>query len=265
MFPINLRFSRYMLRNVLIQEIEYRAYYYMMIVSLLISFASDFIILKLAHNENRASYIQYNQIYSFILLGLFVRTSSSLWGASLSFEKQIRNGEFRRYLLQPVKFSQIFFVNALGEKLFTWLLLSFIFLMLYIFRGSQELSLPHFHFIPFFFLAIFISWSIFYFFILCAFWLQESSFMISAFNFTTGLFAGSIVPIDWLPSSLRGSLFMSPMPYLGHYPIAAALGKIPSDDFTMTFLRGLLWLFFFSGLNTLLFKKGVRRYESFGG
>jgi ABC-type uncharacterized transport system permease subunit len=55
------------------------------------------------------------------------------------------------------------------------------------------------------------------------------------------------------------------MPYLGHYPIAAALGKISSDDFTMTFLRGLLWLFFFSGLNTLLFKKGVKRYESFGG
>jgi ABC-2 type transport system permease protein len=254
-----------MLRNVLIQELEYRAYYYMMIVSLLISFASDFIILKLAHNGTRISYVEYNQIYSFILFALFARTSNSLWGASLSFEKQIRNGEFRRYLLQPVKFSQVFAVNALGEKLFTWMMLAIIFLGLYFFQSQEKLSLPHIYFYPFMLLSICLSWSIFYFFILCAFWLQESAFMISAFNFTTGIFAGSILPIDWLPQSLRHFLFFSPMPYLGHFPISAAMGKMPDTDFSSSLLRGFLWLVFMLSLNSVLFKKGIRRYESFGG
>jgi ABC-2 type transport system permease protein len=263
--PFNVRFGRYMLRNVLIQELEYRAYYYMMIVSLLISFAADFIILKLAHSEGRESYVGYNQIYSFILFALFVRTSNSLWGASLSFEKQIRNGEFRRYLLQPVKFSQIFAVNALGEKLFTWILLALIFVGLLFLKTEQDLHLPHIYFYPFMILSIALSWSIFYFFVLCAFWLHESAFMISAFNFTTGIFAGSILPLDWLPLTLRKCLLLSPMPYLGHYPISAAMGKVLESDFSYAILRGFLWFAFMVSLNTLMFKKGVRRYESFGG
>lgn len=155
-------------------------------------------------------------------------------GASLSFEKQIRNGEFRRYLLQPVKFSQILQWMPLAKNFYMdsfgfYICRSFISQNWTRTSSTSRLFLSFHDFINRSFVEYFL------FFCSLCFWLHESAFMISAFNFTTGIFAGSILPIDWLPQALRKVLLLSPMPYLGHYPISAAMGKVLEIDFFMRF------------------------------
>jgi len=259
-----LRFNLLILRNVLFREMEYRAHYYIMLLSLFISFSADYLILKFSHG-GRNSYISSEQILSFVIMGLIVRTASVLWGQSLTFESEIRNGNFRRYLLQPVNFPEIFFSTATGEKFFTWVMMFIGYLILLLWIGTPDIVIPHWSFLPFLMLSIALTWSIYYSITLLAFWLHESSFMNIAFNLGVGIFSGTLVPLDWLPLVVQKIIPYTPLLYIGDVPMRAAFSTMSLPETLRAFAIGLSWLLGIAAINALLFKKGVRRYESFGG
>ncbi len=262
---MRLRYGFLVVRNIFLREIEYRATYYLMFVSIGISFAADYLILKYSHSTNRQTYLASHEIMSFVVLGLFLRMSSVLWGDSITFEKEIRDGDFRRYLLQPIKFRQLFVFTAIGEKCITWPILIGGYVMLALFVGSERLVIPEWPFYIFFILALAITWSFYYLFVVFTFWLHETNFMMIAFNLAIGVFAGSIVPLDWLSPGLRNFLSYTPLPLLGDVPIRAALGKLPSTDILRYMLIGTGWLLALLLANSILYTRGVRKYESFGG
>lgn len=259
-----LRFNLLILRNVLFREMEYRAHYYIMLLSFFVSFSADYLILKFSHG-GRDSYISEQQILSFVIIGLIIRTASVLWGQSLTFEAEIRNGNFRRYLLQPVNFSEIFFSTATGEKFFTWVMMLVGYLVLFLWIGSPDIVIPDWTFVPFLFLSVALTWSIYYTITLLAFWLHESSFMNIAFNLSVGIFSGTLVPLDWLPLFFQKIVPYTPLLYIGDIPMRAAFSSLNHQETINAFAMAMLWLVALSLLNALLYRKGVRRYESFGG
>lgn len=259
-----LRFSYLILRNILFRELEYRAHYYLMLVSFFISFAADYLILKFSHG-GRQSFVSEEGILSFVIFGLVVRSSSMLWGQSLVFESEIRNGDFRRYLLQPVNFSEIFAATALGEKAITWSMMLVSYLLILFIVGADKVIIPHWSFIPFLALSIMLVWTIYYTITLLTFWLHETSFMNISFNISVGIFSGTIVPFDWLPTPIQTFVSYTPFKAIGDYPMRAAFSQLGPSEVHQGLSVSLLWLVALWMLNFSLYEKGVRRYESFGG
>ena len=262
---MTFRFGRLILRNILFRDLEYRAHYYLLTISSFITFAADYLILKYSSAASRVTYIGPERIFSFVALGILLRTSVVMWDMSLAFEQEIRSGEFRRYLLQPIRFPELYTYTAIGEKLVTWFFLGLAAVLTLWLQQEPRLIMPAPSFFIFLPLAVLITWSIYYCFLTLTFWLQETSFLTVAFNISMGIFAGSIVPLDWLPPTLQKIIYFTPLPFLGDIPIRAAFGNLSADRVHFYLGAGLVWLGILSILNFVLFRKGVRRYESFGG
>lgn len=260
-----MRLIGLLVRNTVLREWEYRSAYWLLILSQFFSYAADYLLLKFSYGSGRTTFLANEEVSTFVLIGLVIRSSASQWGEVFSSSMQIRNGEFRRFLLQPVNYSTILMSVFTGEKLITWALLFGGMLIAHLIGGNALIQIPHALFWAFFIQALILTWSIYYAIVLSTFWFGDSNFLAITFNISTATFTGTLVPFDWLPHFAQKLVTFTPFRLLGDFPIRAALGKLSPDEIQSGFLLGLLWFFFLATLNTALFLRGTKRYESFGG
>ncbi len=260
----NFPLAYLVIRNTLFREIEYRIHYWILIISYFVSFFSDYLILKLSYATGRESFLNQHEVFAFVFWGLVVRNSSTLWQEVMTFSTQIKTGEFRRFLLQPIRFYKYFAFSCTGEKAITWPLNIFAFIVVRIFF-SADVSAPHHYFWLLFLCSFVLTWSLYYTFTLVTFWIEDSHFLIASFNLSSGIFAGSLLPFDWLPDSLQSALRFTPFRLLGDIPIRAALGKLSPQEYYNSLMMAALWMLVLFSINAYLFSRGTLRYESHGG
>ncbi|MAJ45074.1 MAG: hypothetical protein CMF96_10075 [Candidatus Marinimicrobia bacterium] len=122
-----------------------------------------------------------------------------------------------------------------------------------------------FGFILFLTLAVFLSYSLYFLIVCCAFWFGEVRVLILAFNLSSRVFAGSIIPLEFFPNYMLQFIQNTPLPYLVNIPVNIALGKIPAEQWDWLFLKGCIWTLITVVTGHLLYERGIKKYEGFGG
>ncbi|MEO5668690.1 MAG: ABC-2 family transporter protein [Bdellovibrionota bacterium] len=262
-------FSR-VLKNTISVDLEYRFNYVMIALSSVITIAMEWAIFShVFANRDQVGGLEASSAFAFILYGMILRTVQALWGPIFTSIEEIREGAFRRYILQPIFHPTYFLAQALGNKV-TPFIGAVVICIVYkspLFSSPETFlalgNLPYS--VLSFALSTLLLWAVCLMIVYASFFLDESSFLIVSLNIAASMLSGSQLPLSWYPEIVRKVLMWTPLPLWGDWPLRAALGLLSYDEQIRYLGLWALWaaiVFFFV---VLFYKRGLKRYESFGG
>lgn len=208
-------------------------------------------------------------IIAYYMLTMISRAFSSMPGLCSGIALQVRDGEIKKFLIQPVDMLGFLLLGRVAHKAtyYTIAVVPFVFVFFLcrgFFPGWPEAPV----FIAFclslfmgFLLGFFIEASLG----LVAFWFLEVSSLVFIYNLLSFFLSGHMFPLDLLPDWAIDIVNVLPFQYLAYMPAAIFLGKIPEEELWTSLAIEACWLLAFIALARFMFERGVQRYSGFGG
>jgi ABC-2 type transport system permease protein len=211
-----------------------------------------------------------NRMIAYLLLVQVSRMFSSMPGLATGISRDIRDGNLKKYLMQPIDM--------------LWYLLSY--------RGAHKLAyiatvaLPYgllfflcrdvFEAFPFNFVtlaayavSLLLAFVIGFFFEGClglvGFWMLEVTSLMYIVNIATFFVSGQLFPIDLLHPSVVACLTYLPFQYLAYFPAMVFLEMKTGEELIWGLIIELAWAVFFVVLARWLYRLGLRHYSAYGG
>ena len=213
---------------------------------------------------------RFRDMVAYYLLTMIARAFSSMPGLASGIAKQIREGEIKRYLIQPIDLIAFLLLTRVAHKLAYYAVAIAPFaLVFYLCRDYFVEGWPS---LPVFlaFCASLVMGFLIGFFLEAAigmigFWFLEVSSLLFVLMLFSFFLSGHMFPLTMLPEGIQGFVNFLPFKYLAFFPAAIFLGKIPEEDLPMEIAIEAIWLAVFIFLCRLAYARGVKRYSGFGG
>jgi viologen exporter family transport system permease protein len=211
----------------------------------------------------------YREMVAYYLLTQISRAFSSMPGLASNMALQIRNGEIKKFLIQPVDLIGFLLLGRLAHKLVYYVVAAGPFaLVFFLCRGffdgwPDALTMCAFvaSLVMSFLLGFFLEATLG----MVGFWFLEVSSLLFVYMLFSFFFSGHMFPIDMLPGSWATLVRAIPLQYLAYFPAAVFLGKVQGTQLAWGLLIQLAWVLLFMGLCRLAFSLGVKRYSGYGG
>lgn len=180
----------------------------------------------------------------------------------------IKNGELTNYLLKPISYLKITFLNELPWRFIQGTLaITTIILISVAASGLIQITTSPLGIILAVFATI-LAYFISFLFKMClgllAFWLTEINGVLLIFEIIMDICAGIIIPLVFLPSLLQTFFNFLPFAYMIYYPILSLLGKLTTQQQLMTIGAQIVWLAVFYILYKFLWNQGIKKYTAVG-
>lgn len=181
----------------------------------------------------------------------------------------IREGQISAFLIKPLDYLAYRFSLFLSYRLiYTLVTLVPVAVVFLIFR--EYASLPSRWETWLFFagstaLAAGISFLIAYCAAMCAFWVLEIStivFILYSFEY---FLSGHTFPLDLMPLWFQKTLMWLPFPYQMFFPVRILMEKVSGAALWQGLAIQTLWLGLLYGLARWMWRRGVVKYQAFGG
>jgi ABC-2 type transport system permease protein len=214
----------------------------------------------------------YTDFVAYYLLTMIARAFSSMPGLASGIARQIRDGEIKKYLIQPVDLIGFLLLMRIAHKLVYYgvALVPFA-LVFYLCRGyfpgwpPAEVMLAFvtsllFAFLLGFFLEAAMG--------MIGFWFLEVSSLLFVYMLLNFFLSGHMFPLDMLndlAEPWRTLVWLIPLQYLAYFPAAVFLQKIEGPDLWLGLAIEAGWILFFIVACRVAYARGVRRYSAFGG
>jgi ABC-2 type transport system permease protein len=219
--------------------------------------------------SNRIAGYSYHDFVAYYLLTTISRAFSSMPGLAGSIALQIRNGEIKKYLVQPVDLIGFLLLMRVAHKVVYYGIAFAPFaLVFYLARGyfpgwpPPDVMLAYivsliFSFLLGFFLEATIG--------MIGFWFLEVSSLLFVYMLFNFFFSGHMFPLDMLPAPWNTIVQIIPLQYLAYFPSAVFLQKVTGHDLWVGLTIEACWVLFFIVASRVTFWRGVKRYSGFGG
>jgi ABC-2 type transport system permease protein len=206
---------------------------------------------------------------AYYLLTMVARAFSSMPGLSSGIARQIRDGEIKKYLIQPVDMIGFLLISRAAHKLVYYLVAALPFALVFFLCRGYFVHTPDAATWAAFVASLAMAFLLGFFLeaaigMIGFWWLEVSSllFVYMLFNF---FFSGHMFPLDMLPDPWRSIVEFIPLKYLAYFPSAVFLGKVQGDALISGLLWQAAWVVFFIAVCRLAWRAGLRRYSGFGG
>ncbi|XZE19965.1 ABC transporter permease [Pirellulaceae bacterium SH449] len=212
----------------------------------------------------------FRDMVAYYLLTTVGRAFSSMPGLSSYVATRIRDGEVKKFLVQPVDFLSFLFWSRVAHKLayYTVAILPFalVFFLCRDFFTGLSISPTSW---AVFFLSLPLSFALGFYLETClglvGFWMLEVSSLLFVYMLFQFFLSGHMFPLDILPSPWAQIVGYLPVKYLAYFPAAVLLGKITGTKLLIEFGMLIFWVVFFFGLSRFLWARGLQRYSGYGG
>jgi ABC-2 type transport system permease protein len=194
---------------------------------------------------------------------------SSMPGLAGGIARDIRDGNLKKYLLQPIDMIA-YLLSYRGAHKMAYIVTSALpygllfFLCRDVFNGwpgyptllAYAASLVLAFLVGFFFEAT-IG--------MIGFWFLEVTSFLYIINTLNFFVSGHMFPLDLLPPFWSSALQMLPFQYLAYFPAMVFLEMKPGHEVISGLLMELFWALVFIVLARVLYRTGLRRYSAYGG
>jgi viologen exporter family transport system permease protein len=220
-------------------------------------------------NSDAIAGYSYHDFVAYYLLTTISRAFSSMPGLAGSIALQIRNGEIKKYLVQPVDLIGFLLLMRVAHKVVYYGIAFAPFaLVFYLARGyfpgwpPPDVMFAYitsliFSFLLGFFLEATIG--------MIGFWFLEVSSLLFVYMLFNFFFSGHMFPLDMLPAPWNTIVQIIPLQYLAYFPSAVFLQKVTGRDLWIGLTIEACWVLFFIVASRVTFWRGVKRYSGFGG
>lgn len=211
----------------------------------------------------------YHDFVAYYLLTMVSRAFSSMPGLAGGIALQIRNGEIKKYLIQPVDLTGFLFLMRLAHKLVYYgVAIAPFALVFYLCRGyfpgwpgAEVMTAYVISLTLAFLLGFFLEATIG----MIGFWFLEVSSLLFVYMLFNFFFSGHMFPLDMLPEPWKTVVQIIPLQYLAYFPAAVFLGKFNGAELWTGVAIQAAWVLFFMVACRAAYRRGVRRYSGFGG
>ena len=213
----------------------------------------------------------YEQMIAYLLIVNISRMFSSMPGLAQGIAREIRDGQIKKYLIQPLDLIHYLLAYRIAHKTAYIVSSAFPYAVLFgighrFFQGNvpsepvvwmaYAASLVMAFLVGFYFEA-----SVG----MVGFWILEVTsilWIVMTLNF---FISGQMLPLDLLPPFWAGLLKALPFQYMAYFPAVVFLGKVRGAELAWGLGLQLFWVLFFLGLCRWLYQRGLRRYGAYGG
>jgi len=220
-------------------------------------------------SKERIAGYSYEDFVAYYLLTMLSRAFSSMPGLAGTIALQIRNGEIKKYLVQPIDLIGFLLLQRTAHKAvyygIAFLPFAFVFyLCRHYFPGwpSADVMIAYIaSLLLSFLLGFFLEATIG----MIGFWFLEVSSLLFVYMLFNFFFSGHMFPLDMLPQPWKTIVQLTPLQYLAFFPAAVFLGKIAGRDLWIGLAVQAGWVLFFIVACRVTYWRGVKRYSGFGG
>ncbi|HMO35797.1 MAG TPA: ABC-2 family transporter protein, partial [Gemmatales bacterium] len=212
---------------------------------------------------------RFNEMIAYLMLVHVSRMFSSMPGLSTGIARDIRQGELKKYLVQPLDMIGWLIAYRVAHKI-AYILTAvppyaivFGLAWSYFDTGPWGLQLAAY------ILTLFLGFVIGFFFEVCigciGFWMLEVTSILYIISTVTFFVSGQMFPLDLLPAGWNTFLKSLPFQYLAYFPTMVFLNKITGTELVHGLLMGVFWAISLVILARILYRLGLKRYSAFGG
>jgi ABC-2 type transport system permease protein len=212
----------------------------------------------------------FQNMVAYYLLTMVSRAFSSMPGLASGIALQIRNGEIKKFLVQPVDLIGFTLLNRIAHKLayYSVAALPFAFVF-YLCRGYFVDGWPEPHILAAYGSALIMGFVLGYFLEvtigLIGFWFLEVSSLLFLYMLLSFFLSGHMFPLDMLPQPWHSIVDLLPLKYLAYFPSAVFLGKIEGSELVRGLTIEAAWIVALIILSRVMYQRGLKRYSGFGG
>ena len=212
---------------------------------------------------------RFKDVVAYYLLTMLVRAFSSMPGLASGIATQIRNGEIKKFLIQPVDLLGFLLLGRVAHKLAYYSVAAIPFLIIfYLCRGFFS-GWPEPQVLVAFILTLGMAFLLGFVLESCigliGFWFLEVSSLLFVYMLLSFFLSGHMFPLDLLPSPWDSVVNLLPLKYLAYFPSAVLLGKIPQEALMRELVIEATWIVALYIASRVMWHFGVRRYSGFGG
>lgn len=213
---------------------------------------------------------RYSDFVAYYLLTMVARAFSSMPGLASGIALQVRNGEVKKFLIQPIDMMGFLLLSRVAHKLAYYSVAFFPFaFVFYLCRDFFVDGWPDPWTMLAFVSSLLMGFLLGYFLEACigliSFWFLEVSSLLFVYMLFSFFLSGHMFPLDMLPEPWRAIVSWLPLQYLAYFPSAVFLGKIQGPELIKGLIIQALWIVFFIYLSRFLWRRGLQRYSGFGG
>jgi ABC-2 type transport system permease protein len=221
-------------------------------------------------NEAHINGYSFQDMVAYYLLTMVGRAFSSMPGLSSNVATKIRDGEIKKFLVQPVDLLSFLFWSRVAHKIAYYTVATLPFaLVFFLCRSYFSNGFPDLITFGAFVASLLLSFALGFYLEACiglvGFWMLEVSSLLFVYMLFQFFLSGHMFPLDILPEPWATIVGYLPIKYLAYFPAAVFLGKITGIPLAIDMGMLVLWTVFFFGLSRLAYHAGLKRYSGFGG
>ncbi len=212
----------------------------------------------------------YPEMVAYFLLTMLGRAFSSMPGLASTIASQIRQGEIKRFLIQPVDLIGFLLLTRVAHKLAYYVVATLPFaLVFFLCRHYFVDGFPPTNVMLAFIASLLMGFLIGFFLEatigMIGFWFLEVSSLLFIFMLFSFFLSGHMFPLTLLPEPILTIVNYLPFKYLAYFPAAIFLQKVPEDQLGTELAIELAWVIGLIVLCRAMYARGVARYSGFGG
>lgn len=212
----------------------------------------------------------FSNMIVYYLLSMLGRAFSSMPGLASSVAKQIRDGEIKKYLTQPIDMIGFLLLARGAHKTAYYTVATLPFaLVFFLCRGYFTEGWPEPSVMVAFGLSLLMAFGLGFMMDLCigliGFWFLEVSSLLFVYMLLNFFLSGHMFPLDLLPSPWTEIVHFLPFKYLAYFPASVFLGKVPAESLWLEIAKEFVWLVALTIVARILYARGLRRYSGYGG
>jgi ABC-2 type transport system permease protein len=219
--------------------------------------------------QNELSGFRYHEMIAYLLLVHISRMFSSMPGLSGGIARDIRDGNLKKYLLQPIDMLAYLVSYRVAHKTAYICTSCWPYAVLFFLCGDYFDKLPDATTFAAYVVSLLLGFLVGFFFEaglgLMGFWILEVSSLLYIVNTLTFFLSGHLFPLDLLPPFWVWLFKAMPFQYLAYFPAAVFLGKVQGADLLNGLLAETTWCLALILFSRWLYRRGLRRYSAFGG
>jgi ABC-2 type transport system permease protein len=211
----------------------------------------------------------YHDFVAYYLLTMVSRAFSSMPGLASGIAGQIRNGEIKKYLIQPVDLIGFLLLMRVAHKVVYYGVAFVPFALVFYLCRHYFPGWPPAEVFAAFLASLVMSFLLGFFLEatigMIGFWFLEVSSLLFVYMLLNFFCSGHMFPLDMLPAPWDTIVQSIPLQYLAFFPAAVFLQKISGPELWFGLVIQAAWVLFFIFACRTLYARGVRHYSGFGG
>lgn len=213
--------------------------------------------------------LSYGEMVSYYLVVMIARAFGSMPGLASGLGNDIRNGELRRFIIQPVNYIIYHLHLRMAHKAVYFIMAFVPYAVVFWWCRDYLPGAPgSAYWLPCLLtlvLAFFLGFLINIAVGLLSFWFLEVSSFLFIFMVSQYFLSGHQFPLTMLPGGLREAITWLPFAYETFYPVMILLGKCSPAECWRILGVQCGWIIVLSLLVVFGWRRGLRRYTAFGG